>query len=60
MVRTRRLGRYRHYADAAVGVLSKFAALNAVEGWSSDVPEGVATCLRKAAKKREDETVVLG
>jgi uncharacterized protein YbaA (DUF1428 family) len=60
VVRARRLGRYRHHADAAVGVLSEFGALKAVEGWSSDVPEGVATSLRKAAKKREDETVVLG
>jgi uncharacterized protein YbaA (DUF1428 family) len=55
----KRLGLYRYHADSAIDMRSVSGGMKAVEAWGSDVPEGVA-CLRKPAKKREDQTVVFG
>jgi uncharacterized protein YbaA (DUF1428 family) len=47
----------KHAADAAV-VFKEHGALNVVECWGDDVPDGKVTSFPIAVKRKEDETVV--
>ena len=52
--------RYRQHGDAAAAVFREYGALQVVECWGDDVPEGEKTSLQKPVKKQDDETVVFG
>ena len=47
----------RHAQDAAV-VFKEFGALQVVECWGNDVPEGKLTSFPIAVQRKDDETVV--
>jgi uncharacterized protein YbaA (DUF1428 family) len=47
----------KHAADAAV-VFKEYGALNVVESWGDDVPEGKLTSFPIAVKREEGEVVV--
>lgn len=47
----------RHARDAAV-VFKEFGALNVVETWGDDVPDGKLTSFPMAVQRKPDETVV--
>ena len=47
----------QHAAEAAV-VFKEYGALNVVECWGDDVPEGKLTSFSMAVKREENETVV--
>ena len=49
---------YRQYALTAALVFREYGALNVVECWGDDVPEGKLTSFPMAVKCKEDETVV--
>ncbi len=48
---------YRLHAEAAAEVFKEYGALNVVECWGDDVPEGQVTSFPMAVKRRDDETV---
>lgn len=50
--------KYRKYAEAAAAVLKDNGALNVVECWGDDVPEGKLTSFPMAVKRKPDEAVV--
>ena len=43
---------------AAAAVFEEYGALNMVECWGDDVPEGKETSFPMAVKRKDDETVV--
>ncbi len=47
----------KHATDAAV-VFKEYGALNVVESWGDDVPDGKLTSFPMAVRREEDETVV--
>jgi len=49
---------YKHVAEKAAPIFKKHGALNVVECWGDDVPDGKVTSFPMAVKKAEDETVV--
>ena len=49
---------YRKMAEAAAAVFKENGALNVVECWGDDVPEGKLTSFPMAVKRKDDETVV--
>jgi uncharacterized protein YbaA (DUF1428 family) len=49
---------YRKHAEDAAKVFVEYGALNVVECWEDDVPEGQVTSFSMAVKRKEDETVV--
>jgi uncharacterized protein YbaA (DUF1428 family) len=49
---------YRRHAAAAAELFREFGALNVVECWGDDVPEGQVTSFPMAVKREADETVV--
>lgn len=49
---------YKKHAEAAAAVFKEYGALNSVECWGDDVPEGEVTSFPMAVKCKNDETVV--
>jgi uncharacterized protein YbaA (DUF1428 family) len=49
---------YRSYAQAAAAVFKENGALQVVECWGDDVPEGKLTSFPMAVQRKPDETVV--
>ena len=49
---------YKKHAEAAALVFKEHGALEVVETWGDDVPEGKLTSFPMAVRKKEDETVV--
>jgi uncharacterized protein YbaA (DUF1428 family) len=49
---------YRQFAERAAAVFKEHGALNVVECWGDDVPEGKVTSFPMAIKRKHDETVV--
>jgi uncharacterized protein YbaA (DUF1428 family) len=49
---------YRQHAEKAAVVFREYGALNVVECWGDDVPEGKLTSFSMAVKREENETVV--
>lgn len=50
---------YLEHAKVAAQCFKDYGALNLVEGWGDDVPDGEITSFNKAVLCRDDETVVL-
>src|SRR5438105_5763016 len=50
--------KYRKHAEEAARVFKEHGALQVVECWGDDVPEGKLTSFPMAVKRKEDETVV--
>jgi uncharacterized protein YbaA (DUF1428 family) len=50
---------YHSHAAAAAAVFREHGALQVVECWGDDVPEGETTSLPRAVRRREGETVVV-
>jgi uncharacterized protein YbaA (DUF1428 family) len=50
--------KYRQVAEQAAAVFKEHGALNVVECWGDDVPEGKVTSFPMAVKRQPDETVV--
>jgi uncharacterized protein YbaA (DUF1428 family) len=49
---------YKKHAEAAAVVFKEHGALNLVECWGDDVPDGKLTSFPMAVKRKDDETVV--
>jgi uncharacterized protein YbaA (DUF1428 family) len=49
---------YRQHAEMAAAVFKEHGALQVVECWGDDVPEGKLTSFPMAVKRNDDETVV--
>ncbi|HEY3599270.1 MAG TPA: DUF1428 domain-containing protein [Paraburkholderia sp.] len=49
---------YRKHAERAAAVFKEHGALQVVECWGDDVPEGKITSFPMAVKRNQDETVV--
>ncbi len=51
---------YRAYAQRIGALFKEFGALDVIDCWGDDVPEGKVTSFPLAVKREADETVVLG
>ncbi len=49
---------YRKFAEAVAVVFRQVGALNVVDCWGDDVPEGKLTSFTMAVQRKDDETVV--
>ena len=49
---------YLKHAQAAAAVFKEYGALQVVECWGDDVPEGKLTSFPMAVKRKDDETVI--
>lgn len=49
---------YKQVAERAAAVFKEYGALNVVECWGDDVPEGKLTSFPMAVKRKDDEAVV--
>lgn len=49
---------YREHAETAARVFKEHGALQVVECWGDDVPEGKLTSFPMAVQRKDDETVV--
>ena len=49
---------YQRHAEAAAAVFKEYGALEVVECWGNDVPEGKLTSFPMAVQRKDDETVV--
>ncbi|MGF6776941.1 DUF1428 domain-containing protein [Paraburkholderia sp. GAS334] len=49
---------FRRHAEIAAAVFKEQGALQVVECWGDDVPEGTLTSFPMAVKRKDDETVV--
>lgn len=49
---------FKAHAEAAAEVFKEHGALQIVECWGDDVPDGEVTSLPMAVKRKDDETVV--
>ena len=49
---------YRQHAAEAARVFRKHGALEIIEAWADDVPEGKLTSMPMAVKLKQDESVV--
>ena len=50
--------RFKQHADDAAVVFKELGALQVMECWGDEVPDGETTSFPMAVKKQEDETVV--
>src|SRR3954469_6564018 len=50
--------KYLRHAQVAAAVFKEYGALEVVECWGDDVPEGKLTSFPMAVQRKEDETVV--
>jgi uncharacterized protein YbaA (DUF1428 family) len=50
--------KYQRHAQAAAAVFKENGALQVVECWGDDVPEGKLTSFPMAVQRKDDETVV--
>ena len=50
--------KYLHHAQTAAAVFKEYGALQVVECWGNDVPEGKLTSFTMAVQRKDDETVV--
>ena len=50
--------RYKEFAVDAAAIFKDHGALNLVECWGDDIPEGKVTSMPMAVKCKDDETVV--
>ena len=50
--------RYHAYATEAAQVFKQHGALQVVECWGNDVPEGKLTSFPMAVQRKDDETVI--
>ena len=57
-VKTADREKYQRYAQAAAPVFKQYGALQVVECWGNDVPEGKVTSFPMAVQRKDDETVV--
>ena len=57
-VKTADREKYQRYAQAAAPVFKQHGALQIVECWGNDVPEGKVTSFPMAVQRKDDETVV--
>jgi uncharacterized protein YbaA (DUF1428 family) len=51
---------FKKWADVSVAYFKENGALDAINGWGDEVPDGVVTSLPMAVKLKPDETVVFG
>jgi uncharacterized protein YbaA (DUF1428 family) len=49
---------FRHHAETAAVIFREHGALQVVECWGDDVPEGKVTSFPMAVKRKDDETVI--
>jgi uncharacterized protein YbaA (DUF1428 family) len=49
---------YIKHAETSAALFKEFGALNIVECWGEDIPEGKVNSLHTAVMRKEDETVV--
>jgi uncharacterized protein YbaA (DUF1428 family) len=49
---------YKALCEKCAPIFKKYGALNMVECWGDDVPEGKVTSFRMAVKQKQDESVV--
>lgn len=49
---------FKEHAEAAADVFKEYGALQVVECWGDDVPDGEVTSFPMAVKCKDDETVV--
>lgn len=54
------LEQYKKHAEIAAKLFKEYGALNVVDCWGDDVPDGKLTSFPMAVKLKEDETVVAG
>ena len=52
--------KYRDHAEQAVAVFKAHGALELVECWGDDLPEGKVNSMHTAVRRKPDETVVFG
>lgn len=57
-VKTADREKYQRYAQVAAPVFKQYGALQVVECWGNDVPEGKVTSFPMAVQRKDDETVV--
>jgi uncharacterized protein YbaA (DUF1428 family) len=50
--------KYLHHAQKAAAVFKEYGALQVVECWGNDVPEGKVTSFTMAVQRKDDETVL--
>jgi uncharacterized protein YbaA (DUF1428 family) len=50
--------KYKQHAEDAAKVFKEYGALQVVECWGDDVPEGKLTSFPLAVQRKDDETVV--
>lgn len=50
--------KYLQHATEAAAIFKEYGALEVVECWGDDVPEGEVTSFTMAVKRQEDETTV--
>jgi uncharacterized protein YbaA (DUF1428 family) len=50
--------KYLHHATEAAAIFKEYGALEVVECWGDDVPEGETTSFTMAVKRQDDETAV--
>jgi uncharacterized protein YbaA (DUF1428 family) len=50
--------KYLSYAQAGAAIFKEYGALQVVECWGNDVPEGKVTSFPMAVQRKDDETVV--
>ena len=50
--------KYKQHAEDAAKVFKEYGALQVVECWGDDVPEGKLTSFPMAVQRKDDETVV--
>ena len=50
--------KFQEHASRAAKAFKRYGALNVVECWGEDVPDGVVTSFPMAVNKQADETVV--
>ena len=51
---------YRAHCQLMGGVFKEYGALDVIDTWGDDVPEGKLTSFPMAVKREDDETVALG
>jgi uncharacterized protein YbaA (DUF1428 family) len=49
---------YRELAEKVAGIFHEYGALQFIECWGDDVPDGKVTDFRRAVQAKDDETVV--
>lgn len=58
-VPTAKKAEYQKYAEETVSIFKEHGALNVVECWGDQVPDGEVTSFPMAVRRQPDETVVL-